>query len=384
MHESFSWIAILCLLGAAQGVFLSVSLFSSKAGNVIANRYLAALTLLFTASLLNAFLNLTGLNHDYVELSIALRPKAYWYGVLIYFYVRELTSPIHVTIKGGQWCHFAPAALHVITAWSLFFLSSEQQSATLFNKDNSLLSLALGPISLTLSILHMTTYLALSFRLLRRHRQRIKQSYSSIEAISLNWLTYLLVGIFIIYSIWLVNVIITHFYEHGISLTNVLTISVVMLIYIMGYLGLRQVEVYSFELQNPDANSHVEQTEKYKSSPLTDSISLELIGQLKQLMDSKQPYLNNQLSLTQLAEQLDVAPHYLSQAINEQLQQNFFDFINHYRLEEAKRRLAAVECKKDSILTIAMDSGFNSKSSFYKAFKKESDLTPSQYRQQAH
>jgi AraC-like DNA-binding protein len=84
--------------------------------------------------------------------------------------------------------------------------------------------------------------------------------------------------------------------------------------------------------------------------------------------------------LPQLAEQLGLSPNYLSQVINERLEQNFFDFINWYRIEEAKHRLASPVGERDNIITLALDAGFNSKSAFYTAFKKHTAMTPSQYK----
>jgi AraC-like DNA-binding protein len=99
-------------------------------------------------------------------------------------------------------------------------------------------------------------------------------------------------------------------------------------------------------------------------------------------MKQHKPYLNPELSLQMLANQLDIPPHYLSQVINEQLGQNFFDFINSHRIEEVKARLLDPQYTHLTILAIAFDSGFNSKSAFNSAFKNQTGLTPSQFRTQ--
>ena len=170
-------------------------------------------------------------------------------------------------------------------------------------------------------------------------------------------------------------------------------VSMVLLIYLMGYLGLRQPQIFEAEKavvghvdQSETVIELVNQTEpnvdtsKYKNSPLTQDLSLAILDEIKQTMAVEKPYLDSQISLPELADKLGISVHYLSQTINEQLNQNFFDFINSYRIEEAKRRLASPECQKQSVLTIAMDAGFNSKSSFYNAFKKHMLMTPTQYR----
>jgi AraC-like DNA-binding protein len=85
------------------------------------------------------------------------------------------------------------------------------------------------------------------------------------------------------------------------------------------------------------------------------------------------------LTLPVLARQLDCSPNHLSQVINEKLNENFFDFVNRHRIEEAKRLLTQDE-RPQKILAIALDTGFNSKSAFYNAFKKQVHMTPAQYR----
>jgi len=109
-----------------------------------------------------------------------------------------------------------------------------------------------------------------------------------------------------------------------------------------------------------------------------------LVEELQQLMKDDKPYLDSQLTLPQLADKLGVSVNYISQIINEQLNLNFFEFVNGYRVEEAKSIFNDTLRGKDSVLTIALESGFKSKSSFYAAFKKQTGLTPGAYRKQVN
>jgi AraC-like DNA-binding protein len=97
-------------------------------------------------------------------------------------------------------------------------------------------------------------------------------------------------------------------------------------------------------------------------------------------MQSEKPYLEPELSLDELALQLSIKPRVLSQAINDILQQNFFDFINRYRIEEARRLLTNPADKKITVLEVLYKVGFNSKSSFNTLFKKYTGLTPTEFR----
>lgn len=94
----------------------------------------------------------------------------------------------------------------------------------------------------------------------------------------------------------------------------------------------------------------------------------------------EKPYLDPELTLTQLAERINISPHHLSQIINEQFQLNFFEYINQFRVEEVKSRICNPKYESYSLLGIAMDSGFNSKSAFNRVFKKLTHQTPSQFK----
>jgi AraC-like DNA-binding protein len=101
---------------------------------------------------------------------------------------------------------------------------------------------------------------------------------------------------------------------------------------------------------------------------------------LLKLMKVDKAFLDPSLSLGKLARDLGVSQHHLSQVLNERLGQNFFEFVNVYRVEEAKLKL--LERKSISVLAIGEEVGFSSKSAFNSAFKKQTGLTPSQFRDQ--
>ena len=98
-------------------------------------------------------------------------------------------------------------------------------------------------------------------------------------------------------------------------------------------------------------------------------------------MSEDKPYLNSDLTLNDLSEKLEISSHNLSEILNTQLNQNFFDFVNQYRIDEVKKNLADQKMDHLTLLSIAFDAGFNSKSGFNAIFKRYTNLTPSQYRQ---
>jgi len=97
-------------------------------------------------------------------------------------------------------------------------------------------------------------------------------------------------------------------------------------------------------------------------------------------MDKEKPFLNNELTLSELAGAIGIYKHYLTQILNDKLNKNFYEFVNHYRVEEFKSQLNNPKSKKFSFLGLALNSGFNSKSSFNRIFKDLTGLTPSQYK----
>ena len=105
-----------------------------------------------------------------------------------------------------------------------------------------------------------------------------------------------------------------------------------------------------------------------------------VLDQLRGHMETRRPWLDPDLTLEQLALQLKFRPKLLSQAINDGLGQNFFEFINTYRIGEAKRLLTNPADKKVTVLEVLYQVGFNSKSSFNTVFKKQTGLTPSEFK----
>lgn len=119
---------------------------------------------------------------------------------------------------------------------------------------------------------------------------------------------------------------------------------------------------------------------KYQKSSLGDEQSKRIAAKIEKAMQEDKLFLDPDISLTRLARAIAVTPNYLSQTLNETLGQTFFDYINRWRIEAAKPLIAANE---KSVLEVALSVGFNARSSFYKAFKLHTGMTPGEYRQQA-
>ena len=146
-----------------------------------------------------------------------------------------------------------------------------------------------------------------------------------------------------------------------------------LMMYVVGYFYIRE----KILTKNSSKNEN-----KYAYSPLSDNQKRELYFKLLNLMKTEKPYLNPDLTATQLAEKLEISQNYLSQLLNEVVGKNFYEFINNYRIEEAKKILSDKEDNR-TILSIAYDVGFNSKTTFNTAFKKIVNMSPTGYRKSA-
>jgi AraC-like DNA-binding protein len=118
---------------------------------------------------------------------------------------------------------------------------------------------------------------------------------------------------------------------------------------------------------------------KYKTSPLSESDLYEYSKKLNDIINEKKLYLDSDINLSNLARYLDISTHTLSQVINQYYKTNFYDFINKFRIKEVKSQLLKEENKNLTIIAIAFEAGFNSKSSFNKIFKKYVGKSPTRF-----
>ncbi|MET0072305.1 MAG: helix-turn-helix domain-containing protein [Candidatus Thiodiazotropha sp.] len=387
MEPGFNLYTTILLMGAVHGLLLALALLSTRSGNLVANRFLAALTLVFAIDLSDSFF----LHADYrsvgIWTSVVSESLDFLYGPLIYFYIRTLTEGKAFQLIAKCWLHFLPFAASYLLLLPYFLLDRDQKAAFVYADVNGaaaeFASVVLAvDIATLLSILLIGVYFALSIRRLRRHAREIREEFSYTERINLNWMRNLLIGLGIIYVVYLVAVLFSDSLGFDDEIVNLLMILVVIMIYAMGYLGLRQPAIFTQHNDREDKSPTEEETEskKYRKSVLDSEMTGMLLSELKSYMAREKPYLDNTLTLPQLSRQLDIPPHYLSQVINERLKQNFFDFINRYRVDDAKQHLDNPEQAGKNILAIALDSGFNSKSAFYTAFKKHTGMTPTQFK----
>jgi AraC-like DNA-binding protein len=245
-----------------------------------------------------------------------------------------------------------------------------------------------------LKIVSFSAYLFLSIKMLLEHKNRIKDVFSYQEKITLMWLTNML---WLFLFGLLQGISILFFFQEHEELTQIMGFmeyfSIVVIFYI-GVMGLLQPEIYrqseqvyiselKRELSNPPASLPEEKNDnniKYRKSALTGEDMERIANKLNTLMQEQRSFLEPDLSMPQLAAHLTVSPNYLSQTLSSKFDSNFFDYINRLRIDYAKTQLLDPQLSKKSVVDIAIDSAFNSRSAFYTAFKKHVGMTPSEFK----
>lgn len=374
------------LLGAIQGVVLAAAL-ALRRQNSLANKVLSAWILLLSIDLVGEFLMEKQFYLAFPHIIGAWHSFPLLYGPLLFLYTRTLISP-NPSLPGRQLFHFLPFLLH-----QLYFVPSFYVQSGAFKLQFMQDMMDQGPpvfinVSAALKILHGFTYVVLTLFLLRAHARSIRDSFSSLEKVSLSWL-HVLTGLQV--AIWGTALAVNLLEYLGVALADELSDGLIyvvagVMVYAVGFFALRQPEIFS---QGPEATQRRAESipesdaaKKYEKTRLDEDKAKQYLQDLLNHMEENKPFIRSTLTLQELADELSIASHQLSQVINDRLQKNFFDFVNGYRVKEVQARLLTPEAENLTILAVALDSGFSSKSSFNNIFKKQTQMTPSQFKRQ--
>ena len=194
------------------------------------------------------------------------------------------------------------------------------------------------------------------------------------QAMNFKWAKLILAAFIILQMGVLVKDFITSFtIENYQAYLKLETLMIAIFFFIFAY-SIMHFPVFAFSGDFEDLSQATKK--KYAKSSLKDSSSL--FQEIHDLVEREQLYLDYDLKLNTLAEKLDKSVHHISQAINQNTGGSFPDFINSFRIAEAKKKL--LEPQPDTIFAISLDVGFNSKAAFYSAFKKATSQTPSEFK----
>ncbi len=358
--------AMLLIVAAVQGFILGAILFFNKRGLPRANRTLAALLTVFSLILIEEGLEATGWQLRYPRIKGVGFLLDLMLGALTLLYA-EIIRRLGKVEPPTFWYHLAlPLAVNLIyipyhfsVDWDMHLINSAQLSS-------------LYTTTIITKLVYQFIYQVLSIRLLTifiRHNRNTKaRSFRWIA----KWLRNMLIGALILIPVILAMDL------TGLAApfdSDFLT-SIIMLvsIYSVGYAALVNPLVYPRGVENlkgPGAEKA-----KYQSSSLTEVNKRNFANELQESMVREKLYLNPDLSFDDLANHLNIPGHHLSQILNEVLRQNFYDFVNAYRVEAVKSRMEQNVHASNTLLSIGLSVGFNSKATFNRAFKKETGQTP--------
>jgi AraC-like DNA-binding protein len=360
------------------GIFMSffiVLLLLTKKNKTMPDKILAVWIAVIGVHLLGFYVNQAGYWEKYPHLIGTTAPIPLFHGPLLYLYclyaLRNETQ-----FRKLDFLHLVPGIAAYLYMSSFFFLYSPEEKKMV---DKAVLSdFSIFSFVLLIAILISgITYAIVSYRLTIRYKKNIKERFSYSEGISLKWLRYCILSMGLIF----LSAIVVFGFRDGLNITfafnpeYIFYIILVILIFYIGYFGIKQENIF---INSPIVENGKKTTEeKYKKSGVKASKASELYENLLQYMQKEKPYLHPKLSLSELAQELELSTNQLSQIINQQAGVNFYDFVNKYRVEEFLRQ--ADKNRHFSLLALAHDAGFNSKSSFNYIFKKQKGLSPSQY-----
>lgn len=349
------------LLGLAWALFL----FTHRRGNPQANRFLALLIVVLSSFVLRrtAEVDEGGITLFLYFISHGL---IYLMGPAIYLHILFFTGK--KPASKNIYPHFIAAFCVVILMSILFFHRSE------IDKISDLSSLkTVSILFISLQVVHVLVYVFYSKKLVMDFSRKCETYYSSISKVNVAWMRRIvLISVILGFSILALHLMIVSggYYEINNTVDGLFLLLLAFIIVNIIYKSWRQPEIVSGVFQDQ---------EKYQNSPMSMEESKELVEKLEKKLQTDRAFLTAELNIEQLANSVGTKSYLLSQLLNEHYELNFFNFINSYRVEFAMNMIQQGSLEKLTLEAIAYKSGFNSKSTFNRAFKKKAGCTPKEY-----
>jgi AraC-like DNA-binding protein len=388
---------LVCFISGASFLLSFLLFFHPLQQNIKANRWFGFFAFIICCAFIGTYLILTETTASNSVLFKVVNSLQFLLAPSLYISILYFVKPTKV-FRGIDWLHFFP---FIIYATGEIVWDSGRESISTFtlltvNKDVSILVRNVLPLIALL-------YLIKSYFILKKHKANLKRISSAINQISLDWLVQFLFILLIIVFIWINDAL------FGLPfITEATNFIYAIAIFFLAYFSIQQKAIFAFKEKDIVQISEVLEYEEYKTEISTPSVIeastnhtdmdaaevsnakpklkrlgaeqvVDLSAKLFSLMENDKLFLKNELNLPTVAEKLDISIHEASFLINEAAKDNFYNFINKYRVEEAKILLASAKMEELNIVGIAFASGFNSKTTFNTTFKKVVGISPSQY-----
>ena len=355
-------VEILGIIAIFQSLILSVFFFTHKQGTRVSNRLFAALLFVFAIVVSYSFANSRGVYESTAKYAIPLfvvAQTAFLIAPLLYLYIKSLLES-SFSLKKIDLLHGLPFIIATIFV-IIYMRNVERVAYTIFS---------LHTIYTGLLLFAESVYLVLIFRALRKSKVSLRKLFSKTDDNKLSWMRFFTFAFIIIWNVKFQSFVFLNLgqlWDFCPYTESIYFVAMFLLFNTIVFIALKKPELFST-------------LKKYETSDLseTDKEGYRLI--LMEYIEKEKPYLDPTLTLPRLSKRLSIHHRYLSQIINESYNKNFNDFINEYRIKESKKMLREENGDKKTMLEIAYYAGFNSKSSFYDAFKKNTGLTPREYK----
>ncbi|NNE26190.1 MAG: AraC family transcriptional regulator [Saprospiraceae bacterium] len=286
------------------------------------------------------------------------------YPPLLWFYTRAVTDKTWHINKSNLW-HFAPFICFL--GILLIPLLGDYNLMTSRHVGYPLIKLIITPVYLVAVLVELVKY-----------RKALDQHYSYKHQMQYKWLSWIVWGAFALWTIACIGYI-----------SNILSPEINPILYdyyVLGFLSmyLFVLAIIAFSqtdivLSMPDNPTHaIAEWKKPENTELYEGYELD-VSKIKSAMEDEDAFLDPLLSISRLSELTQIPQYKITLLLNQSLKKSFYEFVNEYRVNKAKQLLASEKVQQYSILGIADESGFNSKASFNRVFKKTTGLTPSQY-----
>lgn len=376
------------LLAAVQGVSITVFILV-RYGRTTANRLFAALLFAYSVLISSLFLDDIGAFDGFERLNGVLLGIAFLIPPIFLYYTLYQVHPTR-RWKPFDLLNLVPFLLFETS--TLLGQSLPAESGTGWFTTVRGVSFFTGAI-----LLWVLPYIVIALVWLRKRRRTGRAWFSNLTRISFGWLrnlAWMTVALILLYYVESMLRLQGVFLSQDYTLTSLFF---AIYVYIIGYLSLFRPEIFSPPREAPaleapsggvleadatdaDEAGSGDAGTKYRKSGLTPARARAIRDRLLDAMETEQLYTRPDLTLVELADHLEISPHSLSEAINTQLEQNFFDLVNRYRLARIQQDLADPKKNHYTVLALAFSAGFGSKSSFNHLFKKHTGKTPSEYR----
>jgi len=295
----------------------------------------------------------------------------------LYFYARAITSEQNYRLKYKDFPALLAPFIAVLVAMPYYLLSANEKialmSATTRNIELYERAILGCQIGLVLFLIVSFIYLFAAFRLFKDHAFKIREIFSRVEDKTLSWLRWVTLVSIVGWSVYAIVEILALSGIRSSTVYGTYQLFEFIWITLVAFFGIRQQAVYTAQ---PEDNINVS-TESYSNMALDEQQLQQIAQQLNLVMEQKNLYMDPDLSLRELSTAIAIRENKISETFSRYFSKNFYDYVNGYRIQKACLLL------KDSdlnILTIGMEVGFNSRSTFNSAFKRLTGQTPSQYR----